>query len=35
MEIIYYVEKKKDKRLFYGCFAVCCKKTHTGSKGIL
>ena len=35
MEIKFRVEKKQDKRLFYGCYAVCCKKTNTGSKGIL
>ena len=35
MEINYRVEKKEDKRLFYGCFAVCCKKVNAYSRGIL
>ena len=35
MEISYQIESLLDERLFYGCYAVCCKRTNTGSKGIL
>ena len=35
MEIKYDVEKKKPRFLFWGCFAVCCKRVNAIAKGIL
>lgn len=35
MEINYRVEKKEDKRLFFGCFARYCKRVNAGAQGIL
>ena len=35
MEINYQVKKKEDKRLFFGCFARCCKRVNAGAQGIL
>lgn len=35
MEIKYFVEKKKPRFLFFGCFAVCCKRVNAIAKGIL
>lgn len=35
MEFTYDVEKKKPRLLYWGCFAVCCKRVNAIAKGIL